>query len=81
MAVISINLGLINLLPIPVLDGGHLLFFGVEALSRRPLPLRIRELASLFGFIMLVVLVGLAIRNDVAKRWDVINTQTEAIFE
>ena len=49
MALISVNLGLINLLPIPVLDGGHLLFFLFEAARRRPLPLRVREVASLVG--------------------------------
>ena len=72
MAVISINLGLINLLPIPALDGGHLLFLGIEAVSRRPVPLRVREVASLFGLIVLVVLMGLAVKNDVEKRWDII---------
>jgi regulator of sigma E protease len=80
MAVISINLGLINLLPIPVLDGGHLVFFAAEATIRRPLPLRVREFASLVGFIMLVLLVGLALRNDVVRRWDVIRTQAETIL-
>src|SRR5262249_15479932 len=49
MALISINLGLLNLLPIPVLDGGHLLFFAIEGVLRRPLPLRAREVASLVG--------------------------------
>ncbi len=80
MAVISINLGLINLLPIPVLDGGHLLFFGAEALSRRPVPLRVRELMSLFGLIALVVLMGLAVKNDIERRWDVIHAQVEELF-
>jgi regulator of sigma E protease len=80
MAVISLNLGLINLLPIPVLDGGHLVFFAAEATIRRPLPLRVREFASLIGFVMLVVLVGIALRNDVVRRWDVIRVQTEAVF-
>jgi regulator of sigma E protease len=75
MAVISINLGLINLLPIPVLDGGHLLFFGAEAVMRRPLPLRIREVASLLGLIIIVILMGLALKNDVEKRWDIIVAQ------
>ena len=45
MALISINLGLLNLLPIPVLDGGHLMFFTIEGVIRRPLPLRVREIA------------------------------------
>jgi regulator of sigma E protease len=75
MAVISINLGLINLLPIPVLDGGHLLFFTFEALLRRPLPLRARELASLAGMVVLLGLMGIAFKNDVERRWDVIQGQ------
>jgi regulator of sigma E protease len=79
MAVISINLGLINLLPIPALDGGHLLFLGIEAVSRRPVPLRAREVASLFGLILLVVLMGLAVRNDVERRWDVIAAQAQEL--
>lgn len=75
MAVISINLGLINLLPIPVLDGGHLLFFSFEAVLRRPLPLRVREIASLAGLLILIGLMGIAFKNDVERRWDVIQGQ------
>ena len=52
MAVISINLGLMNLLPVPVLDGGHLLFFAAEGLGRRPIPLRVREYANVFGLVL-----------------------------
>jgi regulator of sigma E protease len=80
MAVISINLGLINLLPIPALDGGHLVFIGIEAVSRRPVPLRVREVASLFGLIALVVLMGLAVKNDVEKRWDIIAAQAQELI-
>ena len=70
MALISINLGLFNLLPIPVLDGGHLLFFVIEGLLRRPLPLRMRELAHVVGMAILVGLTLLAFKNDLEKRWD-----------
>ena len=70
MALISINLGLFNLLPIPVLDGGHLLFFAIESLLRRPLPLRMRELAHVVGMAILVGLTLLAFKNDLEKRWD-----------
>jgi regulator of sigma E protease len=80
MAVISINLGLLNLLPIPVLDGGHLLFFLFEAARRRPLPLRIREVASLAGMVMLVLLMAVAFKNDVERRWDVIVTQVHELW-
>lgn len=81
MAVISINLGLINLLPIPVLDGGHLVFFLFEAVLRRPLPLRVRELASLAGMVLLVVLMGVAFKNDVERRWDVIQSQLKELVD
>lgn len=70
MALISINLGLFNLLPIPALDGGHLLFFALETLLRRPLPLRIRELAHVVGMAILVGLTLLAFKNDLERRWD-----------
>jgi regulator of sigma E protease len=80
MAVISVNLGLINLLPIPVLDGGHLLFFLFEAARRKPLPLRIREVASLVGMVMLVLLMLVAFKNDVERRWDVIVTQVRELW-
>ncbi len=80
LAVISINLGLINLLPIPVLDGGHLLFFGAEAIARRPIPLRVREVMSLFGLLALLLLMGLAVRNDLNRRWDVIHAQVHELL-
>ena len=46
LALVSVNLGLLNLLPIPTLDGGHLLFFAIEGVMRRPVPLRVRQTAS-----------------------------------
>jgi regulator of sigma E protease len=80
MAVISVNLGLINLLPIPVLDGGQLIFFLFEAARRQPLPLRIREVASLVGVVMLVLLMLVAFKNDVERRWDVILMQVRELW-
>ncbi len=80
MALISINLGLLNLLPIPVLDGGHLLFFAIEGVLRRPLPLRVREVASLVGMSVLFVLMGIAFKNDVDRKWDVIVGQFRELF-
>jgi regulator of sigma E protease len=80
MALISVNLGLINLLPIPVLDGGHLFFFLVEAVRRRPISLRAREVASLVGVSVLVVLMLVAFKNDVERRWDVIKGEIHEIF-
>jgi regulator of sigma E protease len=72
MALVSINLGLLNLLPIPVLDGGHLMFFIVEGLSRRPIPLRVREFAHVIGLLVILSLMAVSFKNDVEKRWDVI---------
>lgn len=72
MALVSINLGLLNLLPIPVLDGGHLMFFIVEGLSRRPIPLRVREFAHVVGLMVILSLMAVSFKNDVEKRWDVI---------
>jgi len=79
MALISINLGLLNLLPIPVLDGGHFMFFTIEALLRRPVPLRVREIAHIVGMTILVSLIVLAFKNDVERRWDVIVGQVREL--
>jgi regulator of sigma E protease len=80
MALISINLGLLNLLPIPVLDGGHLMFFAIEGVMRRPIPLRVREVAHLVGMAILLGLMTLAFKNDVEKRWDVIVGQFRSLI-
>jgi regulator of sigma E protease len=75
MALLSINLGLLNLLPIPALDGGHLMFFAIEGVLRKPLPLRAREVAHIIGMALLFGLMALAFKNDVEKRWDAIRGQ------
>ncbi len=80
MALISINLGLLNLLPIPVLDGGHLMFFLLEGVMRRPLPLRVREVAHIVGMAILLGLMALAFKNDVERRWDVIVGQFKELI-
>ena len=67
MAVISVNLGLLNLLPIPVLDGGHLMFFAIEAVRRRPPSERFREVAHMVGLALLLILMVLVIRNDIIR--------------
>jgi regulator of sigma E protease len=79
MALISINLGLLNLLPIPVLDGGHLMFFILEGILRTPVPLRVREVAHIIGMAILLGLMVLAFKNDVEKRWDVIVGQVREL--
>jgi regulator of sigma E protease len=67
MAIISINLGVLNLLPIPVLDGGHFLFFAAEAILRRPLDIRHREIAQQVGLVLLISLMAFAFYNDIAR--------------
>jgi regulator of sigma E protease len=69
MGFISVNLGLLNLLPIPMLDGGHLMFFLIELVTRRPLSVRLREYASIAGLTILLMLMILAFKNDVERRW------------
>jgi regulator of sigma E protease len=69
MGFISVNLGLLNLLPIPMLDGGHLMFLLIELVARRPLSLRWREYASIAGLTILFLLMVLAFKNDVERRW------------
>ncbi len=68
MAIISLNLFVLNLLPVPVLDGGHLVFFSVEALRGAPLSLRKLEIAQQVGMILLFSLMVFAMFNDVS-RW------------
>jgi regulator of sigma E protease len=75
MAFISINLGLINLLPVPLLDGGHLMFFLVEAVSRRPISVRFREYAHIAGLAFLIGIMILAVKNDLERQWPGIVSQ------
>ncbi len=67
MALISVNLGLMNLLPIPVLDGGHIVATAIEAATRRPLSLRTREVANLVGILLLVFLMVFVFKNDIVR--------------
>ncbi|MGK5023476.1 RIP metalloprotease RseP [Janthinobacterium sp. RB2R34] len=67
IAFISISLGVMNLLPIPVLDGGHLLYYSLEVLTGRPLPERVGEIAQRLGLGLLLTLMVLAVFNDVLR--------------
>ncbi len=67
MALISINLAILNLLPIPVLDGGQFVFLTAEAVIRRPLPLKVRERLTALGLLLIVLLMGLAFSNDIRR--------------
>jgi regulator of sigma E protease len=67
IAILSINLGVINFLPIPILDGGHLLFFVIEAVIGRPVSLKKREMAQQAGLFILLALMLFAIYNDIMR--------------
>jgi regulator of sigma E protease len=67
VAVLSINLGVLNLLPIPVLDGGHLLFFGLERILGRPVGIKQRERAQQVGILILLMVMIYAFYNDIAR--------------
>jgi regulator of sigma E protease len=73
IAILSVNLALINLFPIPILDGGHLVFYAIEALRGRPLPPRAQELGFRAGFALLLTLFVFATWNDLTNlgfvRW------------
>jgi regulator of sigma E protease len=67
LAFLSIQLGILNLFPIPILDGGHLLFGVFELVFRRPLPLRVREIAQQVGLLFILLLMALAFYNDILR--------------
>jgi len=69
LAMISVNLGLVNLFPIPVLDGGQMILFSVEGILRRPLSERAMEAFHKLGFICVMALVLLATYNDLSRFW------------
>jgi len=69
MAVISMSLGIFNLLPLPVLDGGHLFFIGVETLRGRPLSDRVQDRITQVGFALIMVLMAFVLINDVQRYW------------
>ncbi len=71
-AVLSISIGLLNLFPVPLLDGGHLLFYGIEAVRGKPLSERAQEVGFRIGFAIVVMLMIFATYNDIlhiAARW------------
>ena len=67
MAMLSLNLGLLNLLPIPVLDGGHIFIMAVEGLARRDLSMKMKERLMLAGFVVLMALMVTVMYNDLAR--------------
>jgi regulator of sigma E protease len=67
MAIININLGVLNLLPIPILDGGHLMFLGIEAMRKKPLSEKIISISQRIGLALLLTLMAVVIYNDVIR--------------
>ncbi len=67
MAMVSVSLGVMNLLPVPVLDGGQLMFIAAEAVRRKPLSMRAREYAIYAGLVMLLLIMAVAFTNDIVK--------------
>jgi regulator of sigma E protease len=67
LAILSISLGVLNLLPIPILDGGHLFYYAIEAVTRRPVPIRFQNFGLQLGLILISGIMVLAIYNDVTR--------------
>jgi regulator of sigma E protease len=67
MAILSVGLGILNILPIPVLDGGHLLLLLIEVFRRRPLSVRQIEIVQQVGLSLIVLLMVVVMRNDLAR--------------
>ena len=71
-AVLSVSIGLLNLFPVPLLDGGHLLFYAIEAVRRRPLSERVQEYGFRVGLAIVLMLMVFATYNDITRfylRW------------
>ena len=69
LILISINLGILNLLPIPLLDGGQAVVFIIEGVRNERLSLRTREFVQQAGFTMLILIMGFAFWNDISRNW------------
>ncbi len=69
MCVISVNLAILNLLPIPILDGGHILFALAEAVRGGPVGIRAREIGQTIGISLVLLLMGFAFWNDISRNW------------
>lgn len=67
LGLLSVNLGILNLLPIPILDGGHILFFSIEGLRRKPLSPQARMMAQQVGLAVILMLTALVFYNDIAR--------------
>jgi regulator of sigma E protease len=78
MAFLSLQLGIMNLLPFPVLDGGHIFFMGIEAIRRRPISRKALEISNQVGFVLLITLMVVVTKNDIMHAW---GSNLRALFE
>ena len=67
MSILSVGLGVLNILPVPILDGGHILLLLIESVRGRPLTLKQMELVQGAGLAMILLLMGIVIRNDITR--------------
>jgi regulator of sigma E protease len=67
MALLSLQLGIINLMPVPILDGGHILIMGLEGIARRDFSMQVKEKMLLAGFVVLMMLMVTVIYNDLTR--------------
>jgi regulator of sigma E protease len=67
MSVISLNLGILNLMPVPILDGGHILIMALEGIARRDFSMQAKEKMLLAGFVVLMMLMVTVIYNDLTR--------------
>jgi regulator of sigma E protease len=67
LAIVSISLGILNLLPVPILDGGHLLFYAIEMIKGSPVSERTEAVAARIGIMLILMLMSLALYNDLAR--------------
>ena len=72
MAIISINLAVINILPVPVLDGGHLLFLGIEKIKGSPISEKAMAIANYIGFGLIISLMLYATKNDIMRLFNIL---------
>ena len=78
MAILSINLGVINLFPIPVLDGGHIFFYLIEIVTRREISVKVKEMSQQIGFVLLLMLMAFVILIDIERlNFKVVNDITK----
>jgi len=78
MAILSINLGVINLFPIPVLDGGHIFFYLIEMVTRREISVKVKEMSQQIGFVLLLMLMAFVILIDIERlNFKVVNDITK----